>query len=87
MKQTVFTASLVICSRLLWARYGESLIDDSAVEQCQSLLEKAATIFQKLDRGNNLISRCAKYVQSLSRVDLSQSMSRCMKLEVTRRIH
>ncbi|KAH8699321.1 C6 transcription factor [Phaeosphaeriaceae sp. PMI808] len=62
----VFTASLVISGRLLWAKHGQGAADDAAVFHAKSLLDKAETIFQKLDKHDALVHSCSKYIRNLT---------------------
>lgn len=65
---TVFTASLVISSRLLWAQYGQSVVDEAAVRYSTDLLGKAEMIFQQLDHENSLVLSCLEYIRRLARL-------------------
>ncbi|KAF4336579.1 transcriptional regulatory [Fusarium beomiforme] len=64
----VFTASLVICGRLLWAQHGEGICDEASVSQMKFLLSKAEAIFLNLDHENCLILSCLEYIRRLSRM-------------------
>ncbi|KAF5709070.1 transcription factor [Fusarium mundagurra] len=64
----VFTASLAVSGRLLWARHGQSTVDEVAVDHCKSLLSKAEEIFQKLDHENSLVLSCLEYIARLARI-------------------
>ncbi|KAF0645964.1 hypothetical protein FPSE5266_08122 [Fusarium pseudograminearum] len=64
----VFTASLVVSGRLLWAQHGQSIVDEVAVDHCKSLLSKAEEIFKKLDRKNSLVLSCLEYIARLARI-------------------
>ncbi|KAL8389439.1 hypothetical protein RB595_008846 [Gaeumannomyces hyphopodioides] len=64
----VFTASLVISSRLLWALHGQNVVDEAAVTYCETLLGKVETIFEQLDRENSLVLSCLEYTRKLSRM-------------------
>ena len=68
----VFTASIIICSRLLWAQYGKDVEDEVAVTHSRALLEKAETIFQNLDYDNSLVLNCAKFIRNLPGLHLSR---------------
>lgn len=63
---SVFTASLVISARLLWAQHDSDSIDAEAINHCRRLLKKAETIFQHLDYENSLVLSCWKYIHQLS---------------------
>lgn len=65
---TVFTASLVISGRLLWAQYGQGKVDEAAVRHSTALLGKAETIFRQLDHENSLVLSCLEYIRRLARV-------------------
>ncbi|GAT29569.1 C6 transcription factor [Aspergillus luchuensis] len=65
---TVFTASLVICGRLLWAQHGENVVGEAAVKDSKILLGKAETIFHKLDHENSLVLSCLEYIRRLGRM-------------------
>ena len=62
----MFTASLVISGRLLWAKHGQSPADDAVIADMKSLLEKAETVFQKLDKHDALVLSCSRYIRNLS---------------------
>ncbi|PSN71054.1 C6 transcription factor [Corynespora cassiicola Philippines] len=62
----VFTASLVIIGRLLWAKHGQIAIDDAAAHQAKLLLDKAEAIFQNLNQQDPLVSSCSRYIRNLS---------------------
>ncbi|GMG07425.1 unnamed protein product [Aspergillus oryzae] len=64
----VFTASLVICGRLLWAQHGETVADEAAVKDSKTLLSKAEAIFQDLDYENSLVLSCLEYIRRLARM-------------------
>lgn len=64
----MFTASLAVSGRLLWAHHGESVTDESAVTHCKELLSKAEDIFHKLDQDNNLVLSCLEYIRRLARM-------------------
>ncbi|GIC92489.1 fungal specific transcription factor domain-containing protein [Aspergillus udagawae] len=64
----VFTASLVISGRLLWAQHGESVVDEAAVKDSKMLLSKAETIFHELDYENSLVLSCLEYIRRLARM-------------------
>ncbi|KAF2994367.1 hypothetical protein E8E13_001477 [Curvularia kusanoi] len=72
----VFTASLVVSGRLLWARHGSGTADESAVAHSISLLEKAQTIFQNLNRHSALVSGCSRYVRRLTDMICQATMTR-----------
>lgn len=44
------------------------MVDEVAVSQSQILLNKAETIFQKLDNENSLVLSCLDYIRRLSRM-------------------
>ncbi|KAH7028444.1 C6 transcription factor [Macrophomina phaseolina] len=62
----VFTAALVISGRLLWAKHGQTPTDDAAAHHSKSLLDKAETIFQKLNNYDPLVLSCSRYIRNLS---------------------
>ncbi|KAI5206943.1 hypothetical protein E4T38_03653 [Aureobasidium subglaciale] len=62
----VFTASLVISARLLWAQHEGIPPDLTAINHAKKLLKKAETIFQHLDYENSLVLSCWKYIHQLS---------------------
>lgn len=64
----VFTASLVISGRLLWAQHGENVVDEEAVKEAKTLLSKAETIFLELDHENSLVLSCLEYIRRLARM-------------------
>lgn len=64
----VFTASLAVSGRLLWAQHGQSIVDEVAVNHCKSLLSKAEEIFLKLDHENSLVLSCLEYIRRLARM-------------------
>ncbi|EWG54416.1 hypothetical protein FVEG_12635 [Fusarium verticillioides 7600] len=64
----VFTASLVICGRLLWAQHGDTVVDEASASHMRFLLGKAETIFLNLDHENSLVLSCLEYVRRLSRM-------------------
>jgi hypothetical protein len=64
----VFTASLVIIGRLLWAQHGQDVVDEAAASHSRSLLRKAENVFLKLDRENNLVLSCLEYIRRLARM-------------------
>ncbi|RAQ51357.1 C6 transcription factor [Aspergillus flavus] len=64
----VFTASLVICGRLLWAQHGDTVADEAAVKDSKTLLSKAEAIFQDLDYENSLVLSCLEYIRRLARM-------------------
>ncbi|CEI63562.1 unnamed protein product [Fusarium venenatum] len=64
----VFTASLAVSGRLLWAQHGQSTVDEVAVDHCKSLLSKAEEIFKKLDHENSLVLSCLEYIARLARI-------------------
>ncbi|KAH7028917.1 fungal-specific transcription factor domain-containing protein [Microdochium trichocladiopsis] len=64
----VFTASLVICGRLLWARHGHEEPDEAAILQAQRSLDKAEVICEKIDHENSLVLSCLEYIRSLARM-------------------
>ncbi|KAL7911404.1 fungal-specific transcription factor domain-containing protein [Trichoderma velutinum] len=61
----VFTASLVILGRLLWAKHGQSAVDEAAVAHSKLLLNKAEMILQNLDHDDSLVFTCSKYIHNL----------------------
>ncbi|KAL7950094.1 fungal-specific transcription factor domain-containing protein [Trichoderma barbatum] len=61
----VFTASLVILGRLLWAKHGQSAVDEAAVAHWKLLLNKVEMILQKLDHDDSLVFTCSKYIHNL----------------------
>ncbi|KAI9924668.1 hypothetical protein ASPWEDRAFT_183615 [Aspergillus wentii DTO 134E9] len=65
---TIFTASLVISGRLLWAQHGENVVDEAAVKDSKILLSKAEKIFHELDRENSLVLSCLEYICRLARM-------------------
>nr|AMB48861.1 Zn(II)2Cys6 transcription factor [Fusarium camptoceras] len=75
----VFTASLAVSGRLLWAQHGQSVVDDVAVNYCKDLLAKAEEIFQKLDSENSLVLSCLEYIRRLARM--------CSMKEVPSNLH
>ncbi|KLU89832.1 hypothetical protein MAPG_08801 [Magnaporthiopsis poae ATCC 64411] len=64
----VFTASLVVSGRLLWALHGESMVDEVAVAHCKALLAKAEKVFSRLDLENSLVQSCLEYTRRISRM-------------------
>jgi hypothetical protein len=66
--KTVFTASLVIIGRLLWAQHGQSVVDEAAASHSKTLLRKAENVFLKLDHENNLVLSCLEYIRRLARM-------------------
>ncbi|KAJ1334956.1 transcriptional regulatory protein GAL4 [Microdochium nivale] len=64
----VFTASLVISSRMLWAQHGQDAADEAAVTDAKALLGKAETIFHELDHDNTLVQSCLEYIRRLDRM-------------------
>ncbi|KAK6819309.1 hypothetical protein RU639_008038 [Aspergillus parasiticus] len=64
----VFTASLVICGRLLWAQHGETVADETAVKDSKLLLSKTEAIFHELDYENSLVLSCLEYIRRLARM-------------------
>ncbi|KAK8872382.1 C6 transcription factor [Apiospora arundinis] len=64
----VFTASLVISGRLLWAQHGQSTADEPAVQHARALLSKVDTIFHALDHENSLVWSCLEYIRRLARM-------------------
>ncbi|KAF5636860.1 transcriptional regulatory [Fusarium sp. NRRL 25303] len=64
----VFTASLVICGRLLWAQHGDTVVDEASVSHMKFLLSKAETIFLNLDHENSLVLSCLEYIRRLARM-------------------
>ncbi|KAG9250772.1 fungal-specific transcription factor domain-containing protein [Emericellopsis atlantica] len=69
----VFTASLVILGRLLWAQHGQADIDKIAVAHCKVLLDQVETILQKLDHDNSLVFGCSRYLHNMLEVFTSQA--------------
>ncbi|KAE8341972.1 hypothetical protein BDV24DRAFT_150761 [Aspergillus arachidicola] len=65
---TIFTASLVICGRLLWAQHGENVADEAAVKDSKILLCKTEAIFHELDYENSLVLSCLEYIRRLARL-------------------
>lgn len=66
--EIVFTASLVIIGRLLWAQHGQGVVDEAAASHSKSLLRKAENVFLKLDHENNLVLSCLEYIRRLARM-------------------
>lgn len=64
----VFTASLVICGRLLWARHGYEEPDEAAISLAQRSLHQAEEICERIDHENSLVLSCLEYIRSLSRL-------------------
>lgn len=64
--KTVFTASLVITARLLWAQHENESLDTEAINHARRLLKKAETVFQLLDSENSLVLSCWKYIHQLT---------------------
>ncbi|KAH8651269.1 C6 transcription factor [Xylariales sp. PMI_506] len=64
----VFTASLVICGRLLWAQHGQNVVDEAAVNHSKALLDKVETIFHKLDYENSLVLSCLEYIHRFAKM-------------------
>ncbi|KXJ88815.1 hypothetical protein Micbo1qcDRAFT_197147 [Microdochium bolleyi] len=64
----VFTASLVICGRLLWARHGDDEPDEAAILQAKRSLEQAEIICEKIDLDNSLVQSCLEYIRRLARM-------------------
>ncbi|RDW79353.1 hypothetical protein BP6252_03991 [Coleophoma cylindrospora] len=64
----VFTASLVISGRLLWAQHGQNVVDEAAVSYSKILLNKVETIFHKLDHENSLVLSCLEHIRRLTRM-------------------
>lgn len=68
---TVFTASLVVCARMLWAQHGQQqqgMADKAAVDESKVLLAKVETIFHNLDQDNNMVQSCLDYIRRLGRM-------------------
>ncbi|KAH6615143.1 C6 transcription factor [Boeremia exigua] len=61
----VFTASLIISARLLWAKHGRDDVNSSFISRSESLLVKAEHIFQKLNKHSPLVLSCSKYIRHL----------------------
>lgn len=68
----VFTASLVILGRLLWAQHGPATVDETAVAHCKVLLGQVEIIFQNLDHDNSLVSGCSRYLHNMLEVVTSK---------------
>ncbi|KAJ0144573.1 Serine/threonine-protein kinase KIN28 [Fusarium oxysporum f. sp. albedinis] len=69
----VFTASLVILGRILWAQHGQgAAADDTAVAICNALLGQVETIFQMLDHDNSLVFSCSRYINHMLEVCTAQ---------------
>ncbi|KAJ4373761.1 Transcription factor FBD3 [Neocucurbitaria cava] len=66
---TLYYGESSLNGRLLWAQHGQNVVDEAAVSHSKTLLDKAETIFQKLDHENNLrecavskVSNCHSYL-------------------------
>ncbi|KAF5970660.1 Zn(II)2Cys6 transcription factor [Fusarium coicis] len=69
----VFTASLVILGRILWAQHGQgATADEAAMEIYKALLGQVETIFQMLDHENNLVFSCSRYINNMLEVCTAQ---------------
>lgn len=69
---TVFTASLVILGRILWAQNGQNGIDEAALSACKALLEQVQVILQNIDNDDSLIVSCSRYLRIMLEVCTSQ---------------
>jgi hypothetical protein len=74
LNSIVFTAALVVSGRLLWAKHGQTPVDEIAVNHAQALLDKAETIFQALQIYDPLVLSCSRYIRNLSEM-FSQGQS------------
>lgn len=69
----VFTASLVVLGRILWAQHGQgAAADETALAMCKSLLGQVETIFQLLDHDNSLVYSCSRYINNMLEVCTAQ---------------
>lgn len=70
----MFTASLVVLGRILWAQHAEgAAADEPALVICESLIGQVETIFQRLDHDNSLVFSCARYINNMLEVCTAQS--------------
>ncbi|KAK0390165.1 hypothetical protein NLU13_3737 [Sarocladium strictum] len=69
----VFTASLVILGRIVWAQHGQEVVDEAAIDHCKLLLDQVETIFQRLDHDNSLVFGCSRYLNNMLEVCTSQA--------------
>ncbi|KAK0388792.1 hypothetical protein NLU13_5035 [Sarocladium strictum] len=70
----VFTASLVVLGRILWAQHAEgAAADEPALVICESLIGQVETIFQRLDHDNSLVFSCARYINNMLEVCTAQN--------------
>ncbi|KAK2596610.1 hypothetical protein QQS21_006286 [Conoideocrella luteorostrata] len=61
-----FTASLMVCGRMLWARHAGMQNTDAVVASGRSFLHMATEALEKLDKTNSLVQLCVKYINYLS---------------------
>ena len=77
---SVFTASLVILGRILWAQHAQDTINEASLSTCKALLGKVELILQKIDHDNSLILSCSRYLKNMLEVCTSQGEQ--FKLEI-----
>lgn len=66
--ESVFTAALMVCARLLWAQHGKTHDVAADIERGRSYLAMAAEALDKVDQGNRLINQCSRYIRYLSKL-------------------
>ncbi|KAJ3521117.1 hypothetical protein NM208_g13442 [Fusarium decemcellulare] len=62
----VFTSSLVVLGRSILAQHGVYLDEDAPGRSVSSLLAKAVESLDKLDKGNDLVNNCARFIKYLA---------------------
>lgn len=64
----MFTAALVLVSRVLWAQRPGDSATDTVAESCRAHLVKAAEALHHLDKGNTMVAKCRDYIRYLLRL-------------------